>query len=121
MATATLSRVSTTAMAVEGIPKAKMLPHKVRVQFVAKTGNEFNIRMSLHSSLRSMVDLDKLTNFKDVTGNEVSLSTFECDQERFKEAFSLVTKGGENPEVIVIPTSTTAILLADYIYQKLSR
>ena len=87
-------------MVLEGNPKAKMLTYKVRVHFHAKTGNEFNIRMSLHSSMRSMVDLDKTTNFKDALGKEVSLSTFDYDQERFKEAFSLVTKGGKSPEAI---------------------
>ena len=83
MATATFDRISTNTMVLEGNPKTKMLSYKVRVHFHVKTGNEFNIRMSLHSLMRSMVDLDKSTNFKDVLGKEVSLSTFDYDQERF--------------------------------------
>ena len=83
MVTATSDRISTNMEVLESNPKAKMLSHKVRAHFHAKTGNEFNIRMSLHSLMRSMVDLDKSTNFKDVLGKEVSLSTFDYDQERF--------------------------------------
>ena len=82
MATATFDRISTNAMVLEGNPKTKMLSYKVRVHFHVKTGNEFNIRMSLHSLMRSMVDLDKSTNFKDALGKEVILHLAQLHREQ---------------------------------------
>ena len=101
MATATLGGFADTVGAAERNAKARMLSCKVRVHFVAKSGKECNIRMSSHSLMRSMVDLDKSTNFEGALGNEISLSTFDCDLEKFKKAFSLVSREGKNPEAVV--------------------
>ena len=101
MATATSDRISTDMMVLEGNPKAKMLTHKVRVHFVAKANKELNIRMTLHALMRRMVDAEKSTTFKDILGNEINLSTFDYDLEKFKEAFGLVSNGGKKPQAVV--------------------
>ena len=100
MVTATSDRISTNMEVLESNPKAKMLSHKVRVHFHAKTGNEFNIRMSLHSLMRSMVDLDKSTNFKDVLGKEVSKDSVEPESEkkRAKGSITEISNSGDGSD-----------------------
>ena len=59
MTMATLGGFSTTAEADDRNVKTKMLLHKVKAHFVAKSGKEFHIRMSLPSLMCGMVDLEQ--------------------------------------------------------------
>ena len=59
MTTTTLGGFSTTVEADDRNAKTKMLLYEVKAHFVAKSGKEFNIRMSLHSLMRDMVDLER--------------------------------------------------------------
>ena len=101
MTTATFGGFSSAARVDTDNLKAKRLSHKVRVHFVVKSNKELNIRMTLHALMRRMVDVEKSTTFKDILGNEINLSTFDYDLEKFKEAFGLVSNGGKKPQAAV--------------------
>ena len=81
--------------------KAKRLTYKVKVEVVQKPGGSIDITTSLYRILCAIRNADSLTDFVDVKGNKVILTSFKYERASFDAAFGLTSVGGACPKVWV--------------------
>ena len=92
------------------MPKAKRLTYKVKLEVVQKPGGSIDITTSLYRILCAIRNADSSTDFVDIKGNKVILSSFKYERASFDAAFGLTSVGGARPKVWVNTSYNSDVL-----------